>query len=101
MTAVEVKLRAIAARAGLTWEQAATMTVRELAQRTEARECGHSACSQHYIDTGSLRCIQQDEERECAQCGNAFTIDDRGIAEHTNADGSVDYDQDADHVPYT
>jgi len=36
----------------------------------------------------------------CHQCGQEFEIDDSGIATHMTEDGDIDYDQDADHVPY-
>ena len=35
----------------------------------------------------------------CDKCGKLFTIDGCGIARHAGADG-IDYDADADHVPY-
>lgn len=36
----------------------------------------------------------------CHQCGQDFEIDEEGVATHVNENGDVDYDTDADHVPY-
>ncbi len=35
----------------------------------------------------------------CYECDEPFIIDD-GVAHHITSDGEVDYDRDADHVPY-
>ena len=37
----------------------------------------------------------------CDECGEPFRIDGTGIANHLTADGGIDHDADADHVPYT
>ena len=37
---------------------------------------------------------------ECEQCGHQMIVDGVGISNHLHADGSIDYDQDADHVAY-
>lgn len=37
---------------------------------------------------------------ECHQCGEPYEIDNNGVANHVDADGNIDYDADADHVPY-
>lgn len=37
----------------------------------------------------------------CEECGRPFTVDpDSGVANHLTDDGTVDYEADADHVPY-
>lgn len=37
----------------------------------------------------------------CDECGEPFAVDrDSGVANHVTEDGGVDYDADADHVPY-
>ena len=36
----------------------------------------------------------------CNECGEPYEIDDSGILRHVTADGEIDYDNDADHVPY-
>jgi hypothetical protein len=47
------------------------------------------------------------EPRTCAECGKPFIVDERGIANHVHPDTPdepldqrIDYDADADHVPY-
>lgn len=42
-----------------------------------------------------------DERPSCDWCGERFTIDDAGIANHLGEEGGVDHDADADHVPFT
>lgn len=37
----------------------------------------------------------------CDECGGDFEIDGSGVANHLTEDGDVDYDADADHVPYS
>jgi len=39
-------------------------------------------------------------ELTCFKCGQLFRIDEYGIAQHLTVEGEIDYDQDADHVPY-
>jgi len=39
-------------------------------------------------------------ERDCHQCGRPYRIDDSGVANHVDDAGDIDYDADADHVPY-
>jgi hypothetical protein len=36
----------------------------------------------------------------CDQCGQAYCISDDEIACHVDDMGAIDYDKDADHVPY-
>lgn len=38
--------------------------------------CGHSACSQNYIDTGSRECVEEPKMLHCAICSSPFI--DRG-----------------------
>jgi hypothetical protein len=38
---------------------------------------------------------------DCHQCGQKFSIDEHGVATHLTEDDEIDYDTDADHVPYT
>ncbi len=35
----------------------------------------------------------------CFECDEKFIVED-GVAHHITSDGEVDYDRDADHVPY-
>lgn len=37
--------------------------------------------------------------QDCFVCGEPFETDDAGITNHVTDDG-IDYDADADHVPY-
>ena len=37
----------------------------------------------------------------CDECGGDFEMDGSGVANHLTEDGDVDYDADADHVPYS
>lgn len=37
-------------------------------------------------------------ELTCAECGNSMALDDSQISNHLTSDGTIDYDQDADHV---
>lgn len=37
----------------------------------------------------------------CHQCGESFTLDSEGVANHTDDNADVDHDADADHTPYT
>lgn len=41
-----------------------------------------------------------DSPRDCFQCGNLFETTVDGVANHLTLDGDIDYDADADHVPY-
>ncbi len=41
------------------------------------------------------------ETQDCHVCGEPFRIDNDGIANHVDEDGDIDYDADADHVPYS
>jgi hypothetical protein len=36
----------------------------------------------------------------CHQCAQEFEIDPEGVAHHVKDDGEIDFDVDADHVPY-
>ena len=37
----------------------------------------------------------------CAQCSEPYVVTADGVANHQTRDGEVDYDADADHVPYS
>lgn len=41
-----------------------------------------------------------DEGPSCDQCGSEFVMSENGVAQHRDAAGDLDYDMDADHVPY-
>lgn len=34
--------------------------------------CGHSTCSQNYIDTGNNKCVHDDRWPHCSLCGSQF-----------------------------
>jgi len=36
----------------------------------------------------------------CDECGQEFQIDWNDIAQHLDEEGGIDFDRDADHVPY-
>lgn len=38
--------------------------------------------------------------RHCFECGELFEVDHSGVSNHMAVDGQIDYDLDADHVPY-
>lgn len=40
------------------------------------------------------------DTKYCHECGKPFFIEENGIAHHTSDDG-IDFDADADHVPFT
>jgi len=42
--------------------------------------------------------MQDKFELVCSECGNPVSLDHNDIATHMDADGEIDYDQDADHV---
>lgn len=35
----------------------------------------------------------------CRECGEPCFVTDDGVSHHTDADGNIDHDQDADHAP--
>lgn len=50
-------------------------------------------------ETDDERPLHEDEFW-CHECGQRARIDEMGIANHLTADGEIDYDADADHVPF-
>jgi hypothetical protein len=36
----------------------------------------------------------------CHQCGQEFELDEFEVARHVTESGEIDYDADADHIPY-
>jgi hypothetical protein len=71
-------------------------------KRKPARKARPVSEAQVDVDVAEVRALAEQEPapQRCDQCGEPFALDASGIANHVTADGEVDHDADADHVPY-